>query len=148
MRCNRRRRSKTPSSAGTKSKATERVSIPAIQGSPDHPLVKASKLLEERQPRAALDIVEKGMTVHGRNYQFLLLAGIAAYQADENRVALDYLRDAQKLQEDVSVQNLITKLEREQQADKSGEKLYGHRFLLRYEGGASIRRLPAAWSLC
>jgi hypothetical protein len=112
-----------------------RVAMPEIKASPDHPLVKASKLLEQRQPRAALEVAEQGMRIHGREYQFLLLAGIAAYQADEMRIALDYLRDSQRLHEDLSVQRLIAKLEKEQSGDKSGEKLYGNRFLLRYEGG-------------
>jgi hypothetical protein len=112
-----------------------RVTMPDIQGSPDHPLLKASKLLEQRQPRAALEAVEQGMRVNGRDYQHLLLAGIAAYQADETRVALDYLRDSQRLHEDLSVQRLIAKLEKELSGDKSGDKLYGNRFLLRYEGG-------------
>jgi hypothetical protein len=123
----------TPSPAAV-SKA-DRVNLPAVQGSPDHPLVKASKLLEDRQPRAALEVVEQGMRVHGRDYQFLVLAGIAAYQADENRIALGYLRDSQAYHEDLSVQRLIAKLEKENASDQSREKLYGHRFLLRYEGG-------------
>jgi hypothetical protein len=117
-------------------KSDDRVNLPAIRGGPDHPLVKASKLLEDRQPRAALDTVEQGMRVYGRDYQFLVLGGIAAYQADETRIALEYLRDSQRIHEDLSVQHLITKLEREQAGDKSSEKLYGNRFLLRYEGGS------------
>jgi hypothetical protein len=116
-------------------RATEQVNLPSVVGSPDHPLVRASKMLEQRQPRAALDVVEQGMRVYGRDYQTLLLAGIAAYQADETRIALDYLRESQRLHEDLSVQRLIAKLEKEQSSDKSGEKLYGNRFLLRYEGG-------------
>jgi hypothetical protein len=111
------------------------VHAPEVHGPPDHPLVKASKLLEQRQPRAALEVVEQGMRVHGRDYQFLLLAGISAYQADETRIALDYLRDSQRMHEDLAVQRLIAKLEKEQSGDKSGDKLYGNRFLLRYEGG-------------
>ncbi len=111
------------------------LNMAAVQGAPGHPLVKASKLLDEHQPKAALEVVEKGMLVHGRSYQFLLLAGIAAYQADENRIALEYLRDSQALQQDLSVQRLIAKLAKENAGDQSREKLYGHRFLLRYEGG-------------
>lgn len=122
--------------AAPSAKSNDRINLPAVHGAPGHPLVKASKLLEERQPRAALEAVEQGMKVYGRDYQFLLLAGIAAYQADENRIALDYLRDSQRMHEDHSVQLLIARLEKEQAGDKSGEKLYGHRFLLRYEGGA------------
>jgi hypothetical protein len=106
-----------------------------LQGSPDHPLVKASKLIEQRQPRAALEAVEQEMRSQGRSYQSLVLAGIAASQADETRLALDYLREAQRIHEDLSVQRLIEKVEREQSGDKSSEKLYGNRFLLRYESG-------------
>ena len=103
-----------PSVAATNSAP---INLPPVQGSPDHPLVKASRLLEDRQPRAALDAVEQGMRVYGREYQFLLLAGIAAYQADETRIALDYLRDSQRLHEDLPVRHLIAKLEKEQSAD-------------------------------
>jgi hypothetical protein len=110
-------------------------SLPAIQGSADNPLVKASKLIEQRQPRAALELIEQTIRVQGRSYEALVLAGIAASQADENRIALEYLRDAQRGRQDLSVQRLIEKLERESAGDKSGEKLYGNRFLLRYEGG-------------
>ena len=123
----------TRSSAMTS--ATERVKMPAIEGAPDHPLVKASRLLEQRQPRAALEVVEKQMQTQGRNYQSLLLGGIAAYQADEARIALEYLQHAQSLHQDHSVQKMIEKLQQEMSGDKSGEKLYGNRFLLRYEGG-------------
>ncbi|HYP05665.1 MAG TPA: hypothetical protein VER03_05465 [Bryobacteraceae bacterium] len=122
-------------SASSAASSEAKPSLPLLQGSADHPLVKASNLIEQRQPRAALDVAEQSLRVNGRDYQSLVIAGIAASQADENRIALDYLREAQRMKEDLSVQRLIEKLERENTGDKSGEKLYGNRFLLRYENG-------------
>jgi hypothetical protein len=100
-----------------------------------NPLASASKLIEQRQPRAALEAAEQAIRTQGRTYESVVLAGIAASQADESRLALDYLRDAQRMHEDLAIQRLIEKLERESAGDKSGEKLYGSRFLLRYESG-------------
>jgi hypothetical protein len=97
--------------------------------------VKASSLLDQRQPRAALETVERGMKVYGRDYQFLVLAGIAAERSDEPRLALEYLKEAHAMHADRSIEQLIARLEKEVSGDKSGEKLYGTRFLLRYEGG-------------
>jgi hypothetical protein len=108
---------------------------PPVSGPPNHPLVKASALLQGHQPRAALETVEKAMRVTGRDYPYLVLAGIAAYESDEAKKALDYLKEAEQLKQDRSVQQYIARLEKEVNADKSGERLYGNRFLLRYEGG-------------
>jgi hypothetical protein len=106
-----------------------------VSGSPDHPLSRANALIEQNQPRAALEVLEKGMKVHGRDYPMLLATGIAAYRADESRIALEYLKEAEQLHSDRAVQQLIARLEKEKSGDKSGERLYGNRFLLRYEGG-------------
>jgi len=111
------------------------LAAPAVNGPPDHPLVKASTLLEQKQPRAALEVVEKAMKVTGRDYQYLVIAGIAAYQSDEAKKALDYLREAEQLNQDRAVEQMIARLEKEVTGDKSGERLLGNRFLLRYEGG-------------
>jgi hypothetical protein len=69
-----------------------------------------------------------------RDYQSLVAAGIAAYRSDDPSAALEYLKQAEQLQADRAVQLLIAKIEKEKAGDKSGEKLYGTRFLLRYEG--------------
>lgn len=124
----------TADAGATRSAAAPTSNLPTFQAA-DHPLAKASQLLDQRQPRAALELAEQSIKVNGRDYQSLLLAGIAASEADENRIALDYLREAQRMKEDLSVQRLIEKLARESTGDKSGEKLYGNRFVLRYEGG-------------
>ena len=129
----------------------ERGSAPAVMGSSgpprgpaksapaslagDHPLAKATALLQEKQPRAALELAEKSLRAYGRDYQSLVIAGVAAYQADEMRLALEYLREAQALRADRAVEQLIARVEKETEGDKSGEKLYGTRFLLRYEDG-------------
>jgi hypothetical protein len=77
-----------------------------------------------RKPRDAVSLVQ---------------AAIAAYQSDDLRHALWYCRDALTLTEDSNVAGFCQKVERETNADKSGEKLYGLRVALRYEGEA----LPA-----
>lgn len=100
----------------------------------DHPIARASELLESHQPAAALELIERAMRIKGRDYQALVMAGVAAYKADQVRAALDYLREAHELKQDRMVEQLIARLEKESTSDKSAEKLYGTRFLLRYEG--------------
>ncbi len=107
----------------------------AVNGPPDHPLVRASEALRDKQPQKALDIVEQAMKVTGRDRQYLVIAGIAAYHADDAKKSLAYLKEAQQLQQDAMVASWIERLEREVKGDRSGERLYGSRFLLRYEGG-------------
>jgi uncharacterized membrane protein len=60
---------------------------------------------------------------------------MAAYQSDEPARALEYLREAQELRPDRLVAQWIARIEKEVAGDRSAEKLYGTRFLLRYEGG-------------
>ena len=108
---------------------------PAFNGPPDHPLVKASALLDKQKPREALEVLEQAMRVTGRDYRYLMLAGIAAHGNDEAKKALDYLKEAEQLKQDRSVEQMIARLEKEVLGDKSGERLLGNRFLLRYEGG-------------
>ena len=69
-------------------------------------------------------------------YQSLVQAGIAAERADRPQDALEYLREAERIQPDRAVQQLIARLEKAMAGDRSNERLYGNRFLLRYEGGA------------
>lgn len=128
-------RQSAPSIGGASPASPAAMSAPAFSGPPDHPLVRASALLGRQQPREALEVVEKAMRVTGRDYQYLVLAGIAAYQSDEAKKALEYLKEAEQLNQDRAVQQMIARLEKEVAGDKSGERLLGNRFLLRYEGG-------------
>jgi tetratricopeptide (TPR) repeat protein len=107
-----------------------------IDAPADHPLAGAAKLLNERQPRAALEAAEKALRITGRSVDSLVVAGMAAYQSDELPRALEYLREAQELQPDRLVGQWMARIEKEMAGDRSAEKLYGTRFLLRYEGGS------------
>jgi hypothetical protein len=98
-------------------------------------LVQANSLIENNQPGAALALLEQSMKVNGKDYPTLVAAGVAAYKSDAPQTALGYLNEAEKLHEDRAVQQLIARIEKEKAGDKSGEKLYGTRFLLRYESG-------------
>lgn len=69
----------------------------------------------------------------------LAKAAMTAYQGDDLRGALGYCRDALAVTDDSNFAGFCRKVERESKADKSGEKLYGLRVALRYEGEA----LPA-----
>jgi hypothetical protein len=100
-----------------------------------NPLSQANKLIETNQPAAALALLERTMKTSGRDYPSLVAAGVAAYKSDEPQAAIAYLREAEQLHEDHAVKHLIARIEKEKTGDKSAEKLYGTRFLLRYEGG-------------
>jgi hypothetical protein len=122
------------SATGPSPEAVKAAKFVAAGGDAD--LAKASELLQGHQPAAALEMIEKSMKVKGRDYQALVLAGISAYQADNQKLALDYLREARELKQDHMIDQWIARVEKEAVSDKSGEKLYGTRFILRYEGGA------------
>jgi hypothetical protein len=119
------------------SREVQQAIVPSHQvaGVPDLMLEKASALLQQRRPGSARDMVESAMRVTGREYSYLVMAGVAAYQSDDVKAALDYLKEAEQMKPDLSVERMIAKLEKEMGADKSGDKLFGNRFLLRYEGG-------------
>jgi hypothetical protein len=74
-----------------------------------------------------------------RDPNVLLLAGLAAYRADQLRDALDYWKQVLDIAPDPRLQAIFEKVKRESDADRSGDKLYGLHVALRYEGEA----LPA-----
>jgi hypothetical protein len=102
---------------------------------------------DQRRAAASIDGAgQSSLVVHAsepvkkpQSAQALVQAALAAYQGDDLRRAWGYCRDALTLTEDSSVAGFCHKVERESKADKSGEKLYGLRVALRYEGEA----LPA-----
>jgi tetratricopeptide (TPR) repeat protein len=109
---------------------------PQINAPADHPVARAAALLSDRQPQAALEAAEKALRITGRTVDSLVVAGMAAYQSDELPRALEYLREAQELRPDRLVGQWVARIEKEMAGDRSAEKLYGTRFLLRYEGGS------------
>ena len=76
---------------------------------------------------------------HPRDPHVLVLAGFAAYRADQLRAALDYWKQALDIAPDARLQAIYERVKHEADADHSGDKLYGLHIALRYEGDA----LPA-----
>ncbi len=99
----------------------------------DVALLRAYALLEMHQPDRAMDILERALRENKKDPQLLAAAGRAAYSLDNPRQALDYWRESLALHPDEGLERMCHKLEKEVSADKSAEKTYGMRFLLRYD---------------
>ena len=110
-----------------------------VARSGDPALKQASQLIEANQPTRALEILEPQLKRDPKNPDLLLLAGLAAYRADQSRTALDYWKQSLDLAPNDGLQRIYDKVRRESQADRSGDKLYGLHVALRYEG----QTLPA-----
>jgi tetratricopeptide (TPR) repeat protein len=110
-----------------------------VARSSDPELQRASQLLEANQPTRALEILEPMLKRDSKNPDLLLLAGLAAYRADQARIALDYWKQSLDLKPNDSLARIYDKVRRESEADRSGDKIYGLHVALRYEG----QTLPA-----
>ncbi len=119
-------------------KAAEAEQILAKAGAPadnrDAAVVRASALLALNQFGRALEVAEGALRAHPKDRELLLLAGMADYRLDDSRNAVTYLKSAIEVKDDPAARQLLAKIERETASDKSSEKSYGTRFLLRYEG--------------
>jgi tetratricopeptide (TPR) repeat protein len=104
----------------------------AARGDPE--LQRASQLIEANQPTRALEILEPRLKRDPKNAGVLLLAGLAAYRADQARTALDYWKQSLEVAPNDSLARTYEKVRRESEADRSGDKIYGLRVALRYEG--------------
>jgi len=106
------------------------------------------KLLNANQPEAALSAAESALRENRKNADLLALAGMAAWQMDNAREARIYWTESLELRDDRAVRSMLSNLEREIKADKSTEKSYGTRFVLRYDGAVAApdaaRELVAA----
>src|SRR5580693_563837 len=111
----------------------------AVTRSGDPTLQRASELIEANQPAQALEILEQALKRDPKNPDLLLIAGLAAYRADQARTALDYWKQSLDLRPNDPLQRIYDKVHHESQADRSGEKIYGLHVALRYEG----QTLPA-----
>jgi tetratricopeptide (TPR) repeat protein len=100
-------------------------------------LDRAIQLMERNQPEQALEIIQKFLPLFPRNSELLALAGAAAYKSDHIAVALDYWKQSLDIKADPAVENTYRAALRESQIDKSGEKKFGTRFLLRYDGAVA-----------
>jgi tetratricopeptide (TPR) repeat protein len=111
----------------------------AVARTGDPALNRAQQLLEANQPAQALEQMQAALSRYPRNANVLVLAGLAAYRADQLRVALDYWKQALDIAPDDRLQAVYDRVQREAAADHSGDKLFGYHVELRYEGQA----LPA-----
>src|SRR2546423_206905 len=105
---------------------------------------RAIHLLRRNQPAQALEILQKLETLFPRNPELLALCGAAAYKSDNTRLALGYWKQSLDLKADPVVERTYQAVLHESQNDKSSEKNFGTRFLLRYDGAASGSGTPHA----
>jgi tetratricopeptide (TPR) repeat protein len=111
----------------------------AISQTGDPALDRAQQLLEANQPAQALEQVQIALRRYPRDPNVLVLAGVAAYRADQLRAALDYWKQSMDLAPNSALAAVYERVKRETEADHSGDKLFGVHIALRYEGEA----LPA-----
>jgi hypothetical protein len=111
----------------------------AVAKTGDPALDRAQQLLEANQPAQALQQAQIAIQRHPRDPNVLVLAGLAAYRADQLHQALDYWKQALDMAPDERLGAIYERVKREADSDRSNDKLYGLRVALRYEGEA----LPA-----
>jgi tetratricopeptide (TPR) repeat protein len=114
-------------------------STKAMEKTGDPALDRAQQLLAANQPAQALEQAQSAIPRHPRDPNVLVLAGLAAYRADQLRAALDYWKQALDIAPDEKLAAVYERVKREADSDHSGDKLYGVHVALRYEGDA----LPA-----
>ncbi len=104
---------------------------------PEHPtaaLLRANALMRLSRPGEARNAVEPALRRHPGDPQLLAMAGMSSFQLDDARAAEAYLRKSLSIQANPSVQQVYERVQREVEGDKSTDKTFGSRFVLRYEG--------------
>ncbi len=96
---------------------------------------RAAQLIQANRPREALDLLERAIRSTPQDPGLLSLAGFAAYRADRTRLAVEYWEKALALKPNRAVQRVYEAARRELDEDRSGQKLVGTRFALRYNPG-------------
>jgi hypothetical protein len=96
---------------------------------------QAASLIESSQPGRALAMLEPELKRHS-DPGLLALAGAAAWRADDPQRALELWKKSLAIQPNPQVQDLYERVERETQGDRSQQRIYGTKVLLRYEGTA------------
>src|ERR1044071_1307366 len=84
---------------------------------------KAADLISSSRPQKALEILEPELKVR-RDPGLLALAGLAAWRADDNRLALEYWRASLAIVPSPEVEKIYRRVERESKADVSNDRLY------------------------
>lgn len=105
----------------------------ASAGGMDPSVAGALSLIETNQPRRALELIETDLLRTRPKDPFVLsLAGLAAYQSDRTRQALNYWAESLAVRPNPSVEALYRKAQKELAADTSRSRMYGSRFVLRF----------------
>jgi hypothetical protein len=128
------------SSPGPKAATT---AIPSGLLVPHPDLQRAYDLIQRNHPAEAQEILEKLMKQNPREPLLLGMAGMAAYRADRVPQAVEYLKASIELAPNPIFEKLLKDIQRESSIDKSSERKYGIRFLLRYDGTAANPELAA-----
>ncbi len=103
-----------------------------------HPdLQRAYDLIQRNQPGEALGLLDKLIQQNPREPLLLGMAGMAAYRADRIPQAIEYLKQSIELAPNPIFEKLLADIQRESSLDKSRERKFGIRFLLRYDGTAA-----------
>ncbi|HTR36207.1 MAG TPA: hypothetical protein VMH80_09910 [Bryobacteraceae bacterium] len=105
----------------------------------DPTLDHAVQLIKANQFAEALGLLETIAKRRPRDPNILTLAGLAAYRADQLKLSLDYLQQAQDIAPNPALANAYQRIKREADADHSDGKLIGMHIALRYED----QELPA-----
>ena len=94
----------------------------------------ALKMLDSGQPRQALELLETAIQKKKERDPVLLsVAGLAAYQSDDPRRAVEFWSESLSLRPNASVERLYQKAQGELAADQSKQKVHGSHFVLRYD---------------
>ena len=131
----RSRRDAAPVSASAAPAAN--IPIPSSNARTSPEMDRAIQLLQRNQPREALEILQKFQKLFPNNPELLALSGTAAYKSDNLRLALEYWKQSLDIKADPMVERNYKVALRESENDKSSEKKFGTRFLLRYEGAVA-----------
>ncbi|MEP7366862.1 MAG: hypothetical protein ABI972_26695 [Acidobacteriota bacterium] len=111
-------------------KSAAAYSLPAGQNAR---LLKVTQLLNANQPAEALSVTEAILKEQGPEPDLLALAGVAAQRSDQPAQAIQFWEQSLALKKSPALERMIAGARREVESDQSSEKLYGMRFLFRYD---------------
>jgi len=105
---------------------------------------RAAELLNVSRPAQALQQLQAALPRHPRDSKVLLLAGLAAYRADDVATALGYWKQSLDLAPNQALDEIYQDALREAAADRNTDKLFGDHIALRFENGTVSRQLASA----
>jgi hypothetical protein len=115
--------------------APEETGSTRVSGRVNDRVAAAVDRLNNNQPREALEMLESEMKRERKKDAFTLAAaGMAAYQSDQPRLAVEYWSESVDVSPNPNVERLLAKAKKEMAGDSSKDKAFGQRFILRYEG--------------